>query len=76
MRQLVPWSVPWEPWPVPSPGREMLSPAFEESPQGLCVCSAFGCQLWFAFPQPRFSLACLGARLGDGAGEFGSLGCL
>lgn len=49
---------------------EMLSPAFEESAQGLCVCSAFGCQLWFASPQPQFSLACSGARLGEGAGGF------
>lgn len=56
--------------------REMLSPAFEESAQGLCVCSAFGCQLWFASPQSRLSLACSGARPGEGAGGFGSLGYL
>lgn len=55
---------------------EMLSPAFEESAQGLCVCSAFGCQLWFASPQSRFSLACSGARPGEGAGGFGLLGYL
>lgn len=87
-----PCSVPWSPWSSgcraaraseravgamagAQPG-EMLSPVFEESAQGLCLCSAFGCQLWFASPQPRFSLACLRARLGEGVGGFGLPGYL
>lgn len=30
----------------------------QEPPQGLCLCSACACQLCFASPRPRFSLAC------------------
>lgn len=37
---------------------EMLSAASQEPPQGLCLCSACACQLCFASPRPRFSLAC------------------
>lgn len=71
MEQCVPLSLPGGSRGEAVADEEMISPAHEEAAQGLCVCSAFGCQLWFASYQSGFKLACLGAHLGEGAGRFG-----